>query len=157
MLKWADVIKFAAQGNPKPERRVEKTAEEWKSELTDEQFYVARQKGTERPFSGEYCSSYEPGKYACICCGSLLFDSGLKFESGTGWPSFTQPALENAISYHKDSSHGMIRVEVLCNCCDAHLGHVFPYGPPPGGLRYCINSVSLVKIIENGSGDTGKS
>jgi len=147
MVKWTDVIRYAAQGNPKPENRVDKTPEEWRKELTEEQFYVARLKGTERPFSGEYCSSYEPGKYACICCGTLLFDSSLKFDSGTGWPSFTQPVTEQAIAYHKDDSHGMIRVEVLCNSCDAHLGHVFPDGPPPSGLRYCINSVSLVKVI----------
>lgn len=146
MLKWTDIIRFAAQGNPAPQQRVEKTPEEWRKELTEEQFYVTRLKGTERPFSGEYCSSYEPGKYACICCGALLFDSELKFDSGTGWPSFTQPATESAISYHRDDSHGMVRVEVLCNSCDAHLGHVFPDGPPPGGLRYCINSQSLVKV-----------
>lgn len=146
MLKWTDIIRFAAQGNPAPQQRVEKTPEEWRKELTEEQFYVTRLKGTERPFSGEYCSSYEPGKYACICCGALLFDSELKFDSGTGWPSFTQPVAENAISYHRDDSHGMVRVEVLCNSCDAHLGHVFPDGPPPGGLRYCINSQSLVKV-----------
>ena len=146
MLKWTDIIRFAAQGTPAPQQRVEKTSEEWRKELTEEQFYVTRLKGTERPFSGEYCSSYEPGKYACICCGALLFDSELKFDSGTGWPSFTQPVAENAISYHRDDSHGMVRVEVLCNSCDAHLGHVFPDGPPPGGLRYCINSQSLVKV-----------
>ena len=146
MLKWTDIIRFAAQGTPAPQQRVEKTSEEWRKELTEEQFYVTRLKGTERPFTGEYCSSYEPGKYACICCGALLFDSELKFDSGTGWPSFTQPVTENAISYHRDDSHGMVRVEVLCNSCDAHLGHVFPDGPPPGGLRYCINSQSLVKV-----------
>ena len=146
MLKWTDIIRFAAQGIPAPQQRVEKTSEEWRKELTEEQFYVTRLKGTERPFTGEYCSSYEPGKYACICCGALLFDSELKFDSGTGWPSFTQPVAENAISYHRDDSHGMVRVEVLCNSCDAHLGHVFPDGPPPGGLRYCINSQSLVKV-----------
>jgi peptide-methionine (R)-S-oxide reductase len=146
MLKWSDIIQFAAKGNPTPESRIEKSPEEWRKELTEEQFMVTRLKGTERPFSGEYCSSYQAGKYACVCCGALLFDSGLKFDSGTGWPSFTQPAAENAISYHRDSSHGMVRVEVLCNSCDSHLGHVFPDGPPPGGLRYCINSVSLVKV-----------
>jgi methionine-R-sulfoxide reductase len=157
MLKWTDVIRFAAHGNPVPKHRVEKSPEAWQAELSEEQFYVTRMKGTERPFSGAYCSSYESGKYACICCGALLFDSGLKFESGTGWPSFTQPAVEEAISYHKDASHGMVRIEVLCNSCDAHLGHVFPDGPPPGGLRYCINSISLVKVNqEQQDGHSGK-
>jgi peptide methionine sulfoxide reductase msrA/msrB len=95
------------------------------------------------------CSYFEPGKYACICCGTLLFDSAEKFESGTGWPSFTQPILSNAVGYHKDISFGMVRVEVLCNTCDAHLGHVFPDGPKPGGLRYCMNAVSLQKVESN--------
>jgi methionine-R-sulfoxide reductase len=121
-----------------------KTNDEWKKQLTHEQYQITRLKGTERAFTGEYCEAHEPGLYACVCCGSLLFDSRVKFESGTGWPSFTQPVQENAIAYHKDTSYGMIRVEVLCNVCDAHLGHVFPDGPEPSGLRYCINSASLV-------------
>ncbi|MBS1554176.1 MAG: peptide-methionine (R)-S-oxide reductase MsrB [Bacteroidetes bacterium] len=144
MLKWSDVLSFANKGNPSPPNRVEKTNDEWKKQLTHEQYQITRLKGTERAFTGEYCEAHEPGLYACVCCGSLLFDSRVKFESGTGWPSFTQPVQENAISYHKDTSYGMIRVEVLCNVCDAHLGHVFPDGPEPSGLRYCINSASLV-------------
>jgi peptide-methionine (R)-S-oxide reductase len=106
---------------------------------------VARLKGTERPFSSEMCSLFEPGKYRCVCCGELLFDSGEKFESGSGWPSFTQPLAPEAIAYHGDGSHGMMRVEVTCNSCDAHLGHVFPDGPKPSGLRYCINAVAIEK------------
>lgn len=149
MLTWLDVLKFASQGNPVPDRRVEKSEEEWKRLLTEEQYYVTRKKGTERPFSSAMCHSFDAGKYACTCCGSLLFDSGEKFDSGTGWPSFTQPVKENAVAYHKDYSHGMYRVEVLCNTCDAHLGHVFQDGPKPSGLRYCINAVSLQKLQEN--------
>ena len=106
---------------------------------------VTREKGTERPFSSEMCSLFEPGQYACACCGTLLFDSNTKFESGTGWPSFDQPLMENAIAYLADHSHGMTRVETICNTCDSHLGHVFPDGPPPSGLRYCMNAVALKK------------
>lgn len=95
------------------------------------------------------CSLFEPGKYACVCCGTLLFDANEKFESGTGWPSFTQPVTENAIAYHKDISYGMVRVETVCITCDAHLGHVFPDGPGPGGLRYCMNAVALKKVESN--------
>lgn len=142
-LNWKDIIHYATKGNPAPDRRVEKTPEEWQAILTPAQFRITRLKGTEAPHSGLHCSTYEPGKYACICCGTALFDSTLKFDSGTGWPSFTQPITENAIQYKKDTSFGMIRVEVLCNTCDAHLGHVFPDGPEPSGLRYCINSESL--------------
>ncbi|MDH3796829.1 MAG: peptide-methionine (R)-S-oxide reductase MsrB [Flavobacteriaceae bacterium] len=143
-LTWKDVIHYATKGNPAPDRRVEKTPEEWKEILSPQQFKITRLKGTESPHSGALCSIYEPGKYACVCCHTLLFDSGLKFESGTGWPSFTQPIAHNAIKYEKDSSFGMIRVEVLCNTCDAHLGHIFPDGPAPSGLRYCVNSESLI-------------
>ncbi|MFM8741448.1 MAG: peptide-methionine (R)-S-oxide reductase MsrB [Cytophagales bacterium] len=144
MLKWSDVLSFANKSNHPPPNRVEKTNDEWKKQLTPEQYQITRLKGTERAFTGQYCEAHEPGLYACVCCGSLLFDSRVKFESGTGWPSFTQPAQEDAIAYYKDTSYGMIRVEVLCNVCDAHLGHVFPDGPEPSGLRYCINSASLV-------------
>lgn len=146
MLKWIDIIRFAGTGNPIPEKKVVKTNEEWHELLTPEEFRVTRLKGTERAHSSEMCSLFEPGKYACVCCGTLLFDANEKFESGTGWPSFTQPATENAIAYHKDISHGMVRVEALCNTCDAHLGHVFPDGPQPGGLRYCMNAVALKKV-----------
>ncbi len=143
MLTWKDIIGFTVNGNPKPNNRVEKTELEWANLLTPEQFRITRQKGTERPHSGDFCSSYQAGKYACVCCDTPLFDSSIKFESGTGWPSFTQPIKVNAIKYSKDTSYGMIRVEVMCNTCDAHLGHIFPDGPEPSGLRYCINSESI--------------
>lgn len=149
MLKWTDVLKLAGSKNLNPPARIAKTDAEWRALLTEEEFYVTRKKGTERPFTGEYCEAHDPGLYACRCCGTHLFDSGLKFESGTGWPSFTQPVAENAIAYHKDSSFGMVRVEVLCNVCDAHLGHVFPDGPAPSGLRYCINSASIKLVKES--------
>ncbi|MFT0155838.1 peptide-methionine (R)-S-oxide reductase MsrB [Tenacibaculum ascidiaceicola] len=148
MLTWKDVINFAINGNPTPDKRVEKTAVEWQELLTPEQFRVTRQKGTERPNSGALCSVYDAGKYKCVCCGTPLFDSTIKFSSGTGWPSFTQPIKENAIQYEKDTTFGMVRVEVLCNTCDAHLGHVFPDGPKPSGLRYCINSASMILDTE---------
>ena len=145
IINWADVIRFANKGNLTPDRRVEKTDDEWRNLLTEEQFYITRKKGTEARFSGEHCSRHEPGVYNCICCDTPLFDSTEKFNSGTGWPSFTQPIKENAIKYEKDGAFGMIRVEVMCNVCDSHLGHVFPDGPNPSGLCYCINSVSLNK------------
>ena len=149
MLRWIDIIKFATQGNPAPDRRDDRSEAEWEKILTTPQFEVTRLKGTERPFSSEMCGLFEPGKYACVCCGTLLFDAGEKFESGTGWPSFTQPIKENAVAYHRDDSHGMRRVEALCNTCDAHLGHVFLDGPEPGGLRYCINALSLENVVSN--------
>ncbi len=143
MLTWKNVISFSVTGNPQPDRRVEKTEAEWRELLTTEQFRITRQKGTESPNNETTCSTYDEGKYNCICCNTPLFDSTIKFSSGTGWPSFTQPIRENAIKYKKDSSYGMIRVEVMCNTCDAHLGHVFPDGPEPSGLRYCVNSESM--------------
>ncbi|MBD3905119.1 peptide-methionine (R)-S-oxide reductase MsrB [Chryseobacterium sp. Ch-15] len=149
MINWNDVLKFATNGNPRPDRRVEKTEAEWKAILTPEQFRIARLKGTERAGSGAFCHAHDTGKYKCICCDNELFDSTIKFNSGTGWPSFTQPIRENAIKYDKDSSYGMIRVEVMCNNCDGHLGHVFPDGPEPSGLRYCINSESIDLIKES--------
>jgi len=123
--------------------KINKTESEWKQELTPEQFQVCRQKATEYPFTGAYCDFHEPGVYRCSCCGAQLFSSETKFDSGCGWPSFNQPVSEQAVREETDLSHGMRRVEVLCSNCDAHLGHVFPDGPPPTGLRYCINSVSL--------------
>ena len=146
MLKWLDVLKFANNGNPEPDRRVEKTDEEWKAILTPEQYRITRQKGTERAHSSDLCNLFQPGKYACVCCGTPLFDSEVKFQSNTGWPSFTQPIKINNIAYHKDRGHGMYRIETVCNTCDAHLGHVFQDGPPPSGLRYCINAEALKKI-----------
>ncbi len=148
ILKWSDVMKFAEKGNPTPAKRIEKSEDEWKKILSPAQFSITRLKGTERAFTGEYCEAHDPGLYECVCCGTLLFDSRVKFESGTGWPSFTQPVEENAIQYHKDISYGMVRVEVLCNSCDSHLGHVFSDGPNPSGLRYCINSASLQLRVE---------
>ena len=123
---------------------VTKTESEWKQILTSEQFRITRKKGTEAPGTGALCSVYDTGKYNCVCCNTPLFDSTIKYESKSGWPSFTQPIKTNAIKYEKDSSFGMVRVEVMCNTCDAHLGHVFPDGPEPSGLRYCINSESMV-------------
>ena len=156
MLNWNNIIDFVNfkvivdyghNGNPAPERRVEKTDKEWKDILTPEQFRITRNKGTERAFSGELCSAFDEGKYCCVCCESPLFDSSIKFNSESGWPSFTQPMNVNAIKYEKDLSFGTTRVEVMCSTCDAHLGHVFPDGPPPSGLRYCVNSVSIKLII----------
>lgn len=143
-MNWKDVLQLAKK-NHTPPRRVEKTKEEWKQLLTPEQYQVTRLHATERPFSGEYCESYTPGIYNCLCCGTELFDFTGKFNSGTGWPSFSAPATDNVIKYSLDNSFGMQRVEVLCNVCDAHLGHVFPDGPTPSGLRFCINSISLKK------------
>ena len=146
-MNWNDVIKYAKNGSPAPEKRIEKTDEEWETILSQEQFRITRMKGTERAGSGALCSAHDAGKYSCICCDTLLFDSSIKFESGSGWPSFTEPIANNAIKYHNDSSFGMTRIEAICNTCDSHLGHVFPDGPKPSGLRYCINSesISLIK------------
>ncbi|MDH5603223.1 MAG: peptide-methionine (R)-S-oxide reductase MsrB [Cyclobacteriaceae bacterium] len=147
-IDWKKVVSFARQGSPPPAGKVTRTVAEWREQLTPEQYRVTREKGTERAFTGEHCTSFSPGRYGCTCCNTMLFDSSTKFESGTGWPSFTAPAAENALAYKEDNSLGMQRIEVLCNTCDAHLGHVFPDGPKPTGLRYCINSVSLVRVEE---------
>jgi len=146
MLNWKTVLAFADNGNPTPERTVTKTDAEWREQLNAEQYHVTRKHGTERPFSSDMCHLFEPGQYACVCCDTLLFDAAEKFDSGTGWPSFTQPVANNAIAYQVDRSHGMTRVETTCNTCGAHLGHVFPDGPAPSGLRYCMNAVALRKV-----------
>ncbi len=143
LLKWTDILDFAKKGNPTSNKKVNKTEAEWEALLTKEQYRITRQKGTERAGTGEFCESYTEGIYNCICCGTPLFDSTIKFSSGSGWPSFTQPITINAIAYNRDVSFGMERVETVCNTCDAHLGHVFPDGPAPSGLRYCINSVAI--------------
>ncbi|MBG1233484.1 peptide-methionine (R)-S-oxide reductase MsrB [Aestuariivirga litoralis] len=146
MTGWNEVVGLAKNGNVPPPKRVEKSDAEWRKQLSPEQFQVTRLKGTERPFSSEMCSLFEPGRYACACCGTELFDSATKFESGTGWPSFSDPVAKDVVAYEGDFSHGMQRIEALCNVCDAHLGHVFPDGPPPSGLRYCMNALALNKI-----------
>ena len=130
--------------NPSADEPVQALADaEWQARLTPEQYHIARQCGTEPPFTGRYHAHKADGRYLCAACGNALFDSTAKFNSGTGWPSFTTPVAAEAVSEHRDHSHGMIRTEVRCRRCGAHLGHVFPDGPGPGGLRYCINSAIL--------------
>jgi methionine-R-sulfoxide reductase len=123
--------------------RVEKTDEEWRRQLTPDQYRIARRKGTEAPFCGTLLDNKKEGVYTCVCCDLPLFRSDAKFDSGTGWPSFFQPVAPENVGTHEDTTWGMRRVEILCARCDAHLGHVFPDGPPPTGLRYCLNSESM--------------
>jgi peptide-methionine (R)-S-oxide reductase len=133
-------------------KKLPRSESEWQACLTPEQFRILRQQGTERAFTGKYYDCKTPGTYLCAGCGEPLFASETKFDSGTGWPSYWQPVDERAVATHEDHSHGMHRIEVHCRKCGSHLGHVFPDGPPPTGLRYCINSASLV-LKERTSGD----
>lgn len=140
------IVEFDASGARKgvvEVERIEKTADEWKKQMTVESYIVTRQAGTERPYSGKYATNHDDGLYHCICCDTVLFDSKTKFESGTGWPSFWKPVAKENVTNRADNSLGAQRVEVLCSRCDSHLGHVFEDGPPPTHLRYCMNSVAL--------------
>ena len=144
-MNWSDVLSFADNGNLAPDKRVNKSEAEWRVLLSPEVFHITRLKGTELAHSSELYNLFSKGIYSCVCCETELFDSLEKFQSGTGWPSFTEPVKPNVVAYHADNNYGMRRVETLCNTCGAHLGHVFPDGPAPSGLRFCINALALKK------------
>ncbi|AHM60293.1 methionine-r-sulfoxide reductase [Flammeovirgaceae bacterium 311] len=148
MLRWIDVLYYARYGNPEPYRRVDKTEQEWREQLTPAQYEVMREKGTEKAFRNTYCRSFDPGIYRCRGCDSELFASDSKYRSLTGWPGFSQPIAKAAVKYAFDNSHNMQRIEALCNVCESHLGHVFAHGREPAGLRYCINSESIALEAE---------
>ena len=143
MLTWQDIEKFVTYGNPPADQRILKTGMQFRSLLENDVYEVARNAGTERPFSSPMCSQFELGVYSCACCDTLLFDTLEKFNSGTGWPCFTQPIKKNSVAYLNDDTLNRMRVEITCNTCDAHLGHVFPDGPASGKLRYCVNALFL--------------
>lgn len=146
MHDWNTCRQRASEGNPVSARPCHRSEERWRLLLAPERYAIARRKGTERPFGPDYCPHVEPGRYRCACCEALLFEAAAGFVSGTGWPSFTQPIADDAVAYHWDRSHGSERIEVTCNSCGAHLGHVFPDGPPPSDLRYCINAAVLERL-----------
>ena len=143
LLSWRDVLTYARYGNPEPLHWFRLTPAEWAARLTPLQFRVLREARTEPAYRNEYCRSYELGRYVCAGCGQVLFSAEAKYHAISGWPSFTQPATRGALSFHADDSHHMHRVEVRCNVCQGHLGHVSADGPAPAGLRFCINSASL--------------
>lgn len=146
LLNWRDVLTFARYGNPEPLRRLALSEAEWAARLTPLQFRVLRGAATEPAYRNEFCRSYAPGHYCCAGCGQLLFAAETKYHAISGWPSFTQPAARYALRFQVDDSHQMHRVEARCNVCDGHLGHVSADGPAPAGLRFCINSASLVLL-----------
>lgn len=142
-MNWLDVIHRTCAGNPAPPNRIIKSESEWRRLLTPEQFDATRKKGTEPAHSSDMCALFEPGEYYCVNCDTPLFDSGSKFNGNGGWPCFSTPLTDNVVAFILDDGFGMRRIEVRCNVCDAHLGHVFPDGPEPSGLRFCINAIAL--------------